>query len=757
MKYSFPLACLLSLLVVNNAVKAQLVKMCLENAFPSGHTRSDPIISQQCASGHVHTFYGPQNFHPSTNYEDIRDTPARFSSSPFVENQSLYWHPTVYEVIENNNNGGTTTFVRAHTRATAYYRWDQSAVPATEAFPPGFRMIAHSNDEGADKGEIGGQYNLLVECCRDGTRDCETFKYHLTFPAMKCDLMEIFFSMPTCWNGKSLGDDNNHKSHMRYTTNGKVNGPCPEGYDRRFPQIELNINIGLGNYDGTTKRYQLSDGTSTDGGVYHVDFFNGWQEGKLQDIIENCPAQESDDTRNPPCSCVAGFDGTDFLTANQQAAGTICDADVRRLILDEAIDTTNMLPIGGCDGLIPRSWDQLYDGIFNSCDPLSGWEAPSEDSEEEEESDDEGSEEDGDEEEEEEFNDEEESEEEEEGFGDEEPEDVEFEEEEAVEEEEEEIEEEEEEAEEEDDEESEKEGSEEDFDSGLTPEKEDEEGGFQEENNEEGIQEEEDFSFDSNNMEFCFSGNNLVQTSQGQYKHMHELVVGDYVQVSTATNQTNKKAYSRIHSMAHINQVDLTEYLQFHFKRSKSNQPLEVTHRHLIFLEGVQNAIPAVRVRIGDKLVSGDDETNMVVTKVSTILRKGAYAPLTEAGTMIVSNVVVSCYASISVLEGSSSSLDMHTLSHFAVGWRRWLCSSPLFYFDLYCKNETYTNEGIATWAYNMLQIANWVLVPMQSSRAFFFILLRFLLGLFTFLLYIRRPLFNSPVRQICSSYSRKE
>lgn len=98
-------------------------------------------------------------------------------------------HPTVYEV---NEDGGTKTFVRAHTRATAYYRWDKSVVPSTEAFPPGFRMIAHSNDAGADKGEIGGGYNLVVECCRDGTRNCESFDY-LTFPVMKCDLMEIFF------------------------------------------------------------------------------------------------------------------------------------------------------------------------------------------------------------------------------------------------------------------------------------------------------------------------------------------------------------------------------------------------------------------------------------------------------------------------------------------------------------------------------------------------------------------------------------
>lgn len=93
-----------------------LSRRCLEDIFPSGYARSDPIISQSCASSHVHTvslrgayikffevsanndnvsfltkFYGPQNFHPDTTYEDIRDTPNRFSTAPWVENQSLYW------------------------------------------------------------------------------------------------------------------------------------------------------------------------------------------------------------------------------------------------------------------------------------------------------------------------------------------------------------------------------------------------------------------------------------------------------------------------------------------------------------------------------------------------------------------------------------------------------------------------------------------------------------------------------------------
>ena len=88
--------------------------------------------------------------------------------------------------------------------------------------------------------------------------------------------------MPTCWDGVELGDNNNHKDHMAYSVDGTVAGRCPLGFNRRLPQVQLFVRVN--NYKGADRRYQLSDGASD----FHVDFFNGWQEGKLQEIIDNC-------------------------------------------------------------------------------------------------------------------------------------------------------------------------------------------------------------------------------------------------------------------------------------------------------------------------------------------------------------------------------------------------------------------------------------------------------------------------------------
>ena len=66
---------------------------------------------------------------------------------------------------------------------------------------------------------------------------------------------------------------------MAYTLDGSVSGQCPVGFNHRLPQVQLFVRVN--NYRGSDRGYQLSDGASD----FHVDFFNGWQEGKLQEML----------------------------------------------------------------------------------------------------------------------------------------------------------------------------------------------------------------------------------------------------------------------------------------------------------------------------------------------------------------------------------------------------------------------------------------------------------------------------------------
>jgi len=290
-------------------------------------------------------FYGPQNIHPDTTFNDLVNTRGQDSSTPYIENQSLYWHPTIYRVTQNQ---GTKTYTRvSQLESSPYYRWDNSVLPKTEAFPPGFRMIAYSNQQGANVGgETGG--NMFVECCNfvNDEESCTNTVGTLEFPTQACDFLGLAFAMPTCWNGE-LGIEGDHISHMAYTEDGYVAGACPPGFNRRLPQVQLFVRIAP--YLGG--EYVTSDESD----VFHVDFMNGWQDGVLQNIIDNCPViRDGEAGYNPPCNCAE-----EFLTENENPSGLVCDNDVRRYIVNEATDVVNSLPRGTCQlsNVITKSWD----------------------------------------------------------------------------------------------------------------------------------------------------------------------------------------------------------------------------------------------------------------------------------------------------------------------------------------------------------------------------------------------------------------
>lgn len=195
-------------------------------------------------------------------------------------------------------------------------------------------------------GETGG--NLLVECCNFnamGEEDCVTTNGNtLIFPTTTCDFLGLAFAMPTCWDeSKGIGIKD-PIGHMAYTTDGTVGGPCPAGYNKRVPQVQLFVRVNQ--YQGGT--YQLSDGSN----VFHVDFVNGWQEGKLEEILRKC-VPSGLPGYNPPCDC------TQFLTENVNVSGTACDEETKQYVLNEDTNRVTSLPRGTCQGpsVVAKSWD----------------------------------------------------------------------------------------------------------------------------------------------------------------------------------------------------------------------------------------------------------------------------------------------------------------------------------------------------------------------------------------------------------------
>ena len=127
--------------------------------------------------------------------------------------------------------------------------------------------------------------------------------------------------MPTCWNGSELGDENNHKDHMRYTEDGTVFGACPNGFNVRLPQIQLFVKIR--NYNRVDQTYELSDGSSN----FHIDFFNGWKEEKLQQVIDECEVIDPNQPLgeiNPATGCTPQTGDFRFLRERVILQTTAC-------------------------------------------------------------------------------------------------------------------------------------------------------------------------------------------------------------------------------------------------------------------------------------------------------------------------------------------------------------------------------------------------------------------------------------------------
>lgn len=175
--------------------------------------------------------------------------------------------------------------------------------------------------------------------------------------------------------------------------------------------------------------------------------------------------------------------------------------------------------------------------------------------------------------------------------------------------------------------------------------------------------------------EGCFLGTSLVQTKKRGVITMDRLEVGDEI---LAKGSQNKLEYSKV-----LMFLDLDAFATklYYFIKTETDAVIAITESHLIYVANSPNDVPDVEFaayvkegmyvlvpeqtvisRTGDDLITNDiDQTvNSIehkpikdngpfklvrVVEIKSEMRVSAYAPLTNAGTMIVDGVVVSCYA----------------------------------------------------------------------------------------------------------------
>lgn len=178
----------------------------------------------------------------------------------------------------------------------------------------------------------------------------------------------------------------------------------------------------------------------------------------------------------------------------------------------------------------------------------------------------------------------------------------------------------------------------------------------------------------------CFSLDSTVTIREKGIRPIHEVRVGDYLQ--------NKQdgSFSRVFAL-HANHDTPTEFYKIDTAAARS---LELTARHMLFVDGESLPKAAKDIRTGDLLAT--TEGPQAVVNVSKITRNGFITPVTEDGTVMVDGIEASSFTTFG--EGglfSSEFVPHHqTLSNFAIAPVRLVCKAV---WSGFCTDDAFVDE----------------------------------------------------------------
>lgn len=159
---------------------------------------------------------------------------------------------------------------------------------------------------------------------------------------------------------------------------------------------------------------------------------------------------------------------------------------------------------------------------------------------------------------------------------------------------------------------------------------------------------------------YCFPETASVLLESGQRVRMNELKIGD--KVETSNTQNGQIVFSEVLAF-----LDYKVNLTIDYVVIETDSPpakLTITESHLLYKLNKQTqqgsiSVHARDIKAGDYVYVRGNGTGLTLAQVTATRRiraKGAYAPLTESGNVLVDNVLSSCYALV----------QDHTLAHWS-------------------------------------------------------------------------------------------
>lgn len=139
----------------------------------------------------------------------------------------------------------------------------------------------------------------------------------------------------------------------------------------------------------------------------------------------------------------------------------------------------------------------------------------------------------------------------------------------------------------------------------------------------------------------CFAGGSKVETQDSGLVDISSLKVGDYVKAYDSN--LDKWKFSKFITYLHQDENIVAKYISI--KTAVFNQTLRISPLHLIAKQEANQVefVFAKDLLVGDTIKAESGLEKIVA--LEEIYQTGAYAPLTESGTIVVDSVLASCYA----------------------------------------------------------------------------------------------------------------
>jgi len=214
----------------------------------------------------------------------------------------------------------------------------------------------------------------------------------------------------------------------------------------------------------------------------------------------------------------------------------------------------------------------------------------------------------------------------------------------------------------------------------------------------------------------CFSGHSTVNVKDKGMTQMRSLSIGDEVLVQDGR-------YSKVYSFGHrhydTSDSSAIDYVQIQTAGANAEpEPLEISEDHLLYVVheglGTTKLVRAGHIKVGDALfavgngATDDDVAAVRVASIRRIKRRGAFAPFTVSGDIVVNGVVASNYIALPLSDDElllSASLDQqHSLQHLAHTPYRAFCT-----WVSSCEKETYNAKGFSKAVAVWLWILEWL------------------------------------------------